>query len=160
MKPLVQEATTKRVDELTLVGFRVLCRKGEDYVKEIPKAVERLNERKKEIQHLADLNRYFGAFMVDACHPEYDGYWVCMEVNKLDVLPSGMESLYVPSQLYATIPYQGPNTQIMVAYRELHEWIAYHGYDRLLGTWHLEKYEGFPTERTKVDVELYDTIRS
>ncbi|TGB04431.1 GyrI-like domain-containing protein [Halobacillus salinus] len=159
MKLLIQEAANKSLPALKLVGFRVLCRSGEEYVEEIPKAVDQLFVQKSEIPHVVTSNGYYGVFMVDACHPDVDGYWVCMEVGEFGELPEGMEELTIPEQTYATITYQGPHTYIMKAYRELHDWISKKGCERLLNTWHLEKYSAFPSSDKHLDVELYDTIR-
>ncbi|MCA0970232.1 GyrI-like domain-containing protein [Halobacillus litoralis] len=157
---VVYRPSEKKLGDVTLVGFRVLCTQGEDYVDEIPKAVQKLLDRTHEIDFVEEEDHFYGAFMVDACEPAYDGYWVGKRVGRVGEIPHGMEVLTVPAQTYATIPFKGPNHRIMTAYQELHEWIDKNQYERMLNKWHLERYRVNSAEDiTQVDVELYDTIR-
>ena len=148
--------TIKEIDELKLVGFRVLCA-GDQYIVEIPKATARLHERIDDIKHAVSPIQWYGAFVVENETEDTDGYWVCVEVGEFEDIPSDMVTLTVPAQLYAAARYTGENDKIMNAYEELHQWIAENNYIRLKDQWHLEKYYGWNDVRN-VDVELLDTI--
>jgi predicted transcriptional regulator YdeE len=144
------------LDELKLVGFRVLC-SGDQYIVEIPKASLRLSERISEIKHVVNPLQQYGAFVVEIETAEKDGYWVCVEVKEYEDIPSGMVTLTVPSQCYAVTRHKGANYKIMNSYNELHKWIDNNNYSRLKDKWHLEKlYSWNDTEN--VDIELFDTI--
>jgi predicted transcriptional regulator YdeE len=135
-----------------LIGLRVLC-EGDQYVYEIPKAAAVLKSRVSEIDHVANPKVFIGVYVVGDCSNEEDGYWICVEVNQGCEAPEGMMSLEVPSQKYAVISHEGPNTEIRNTYDELHKWIASNGYERNLSSWHLE----ISNEENNY-IELYDTV--
>lgn len=146
----------KRLDELKLVGYRVLC-PGDQYIFEIPKASKRLSGRIREIKQVIDPLIQYGAFVVDNHSEEEDGYWVCVEVTDYEDVPEGMMSLTIPSQLYATLRHLGPNYKIRNIYADLHNWIEANEFTRLKDKWHLEKFYSW-SDSKKLDVELLDTI--
>lgn len=146
----------KELDELKLVGFRVLC-SSDQYLVEIPKASLRLSKRINEIKQLVNPNEQFGAFIVENETEDEDGYWVCVEVKAYKDIPAGMVTLTIPSQRYVVMRYKGSNYKIMDAYKNLHKWIKDNNYIRLKNKWHLEKYYDWK-DTEKVDVELLDTI--
>ncbi|WP_407642009.1 GyrI-like domain-containing protein [Cytobacillus massiliigabonensis] len=147
----------KELDELKLVGFRVLC-SGDQYISEIPKASLHLSKRISEVKHVINPLQQFGAFFVENKTAEEDGYWVGVEVKAFEDIPADMVTITVPSQRYASVRHIGPNNKIMEAYGFLHNWIEENNYTRLKNSWHIEKfYDWKDTE--KVDVELLDTIK-
>ena len=150
----------KRIEELQeikLVGFRVLC-PGDQYVSEIPKASNLLNNRLHELTHLKEPAIQIGAFVVENESDEEDGYWICVEVEEYGVIPEGMVSLTIPSQTYAVIRHCGTNFTIRDSYEELHQWIEENQHTRLTNKWHIEKFYSW-SDLTEVDVELFDTIK-
>ncbi|WP_042148262.1 GyrI-like domain-containing protein [Paucisalibacillus sp. EB02] len=148
--------TIKELDELKLVGFRVLC-PGDQYVVEIPKASSHLSERISEIKHVVNPLQQYGAFVVENETVDKDGYWVCVEVKEFEDIPPDMVTLTVPSQMYAVTRHKGENKKIMNSYDELHKWIHANNYTRLKEKWHLEKFYSW-NDVENVDVELFDTI--
>ncbi|WP_323368613.1 hypothetical protein [Radiobacillus deserti] len=70
------------LDELKLVGFRVLC-PGDQYITEIPKASQKLSERIKEIKQVVNPSLQYGAFVVENQTAEDDGYWVSVQVEEV-----------------------------------------------------------------------------
>ena len=144
------------LDELKLVGFRVLC-SGEEYIVEIPKASFRLSERISEIKRVVNPLQQYGAFVVENETVDKDGYWVCVEVKEHEDIPSDMVTLTIPSQRYAVTRHKGDNNKIMNTYSELHKWIDDNNYIRLKDKWHLEKFHSWK-DVEDVDVELFDTI--
>ena len=148
--------TIKELDEIKLVGFRVLCA-GDEYIVEIPKASFRLSERISEIKQVVNPLQQYGAFVVENETADHDGYWVCVEVKEFEDIPSDMVTLTIPPQRYAVIRHKGENKTIMNAYDELHKWIDDNNYTRLKDKWHLEKFLSWQDARN-VDVELFDTI--
>ena len=151
-----QNITVKELDELRLVGFRVLC-SGDQYIVEIQKASSKLSKRIDEIKQVMNPREQFGASMVENETAEEDGYWVCVEVKDFEDIPSDMVTLTIPAQRYAVIAYHGPNHQIMDAYHDLHQWIGENSYVRRKNTWHIEKYHDW-RDAEDLDVELFDTI--
>ncbi|MEH7442954.1 GyrI-like domain-containing protein [Bacillus sp. JJ1122] len=152
----LKNKTVKELDEIKLVGFRVLC-PGDQYIVEIPKASLRLSERIGEIKQVTNPLQQYGAFTVKTECANEDGYWVGVEVNEYEDIPTGMVSLTVPSQKYAVIRHTGPNDKIVESYNELHKWIDENKFVRLKNKWHLEKFYNW-TDPSNVDVELFDTI--
>ncbi|MEH7347157.1 GyrI-like domain-containing protein [Bacillus sp. JJ1532] len=153
---IIQNKAIKGLDELRLVGFRVLC-SGDQYLVEIPKASLRLCERISEIKQVVNPIEQFGAFVVENETADEDGYWVCVEVKEYEDIPTDMVTLTIPPQKYAVRRHKGSNYKIMEAYNDLHKWIEDNNYVRLKDKWHIERfYDWKDTE--KVDVELLDTI--
>ena len=152
----MSETKIVELDELKLVGFRVLC-SGEKYIVEIPKASFRLRERISEIKQVVNPLQLFGAFVVENETVDKDGYWVCVEVKEYEDIPSDMVTLTIPSQRYAVTRHKGDNNKIMNTYDELHKWIEDNDYIRLKDKWHLEKFYSWKDVKN-VDVELFDTI--
>ncbi|MCA0149530.1 GyrI-like domain-containing protein [Rossellomorea vietnamensis] len=152
-------AELKSVGEVKLVGFRVVC-PGDEYVKEIPKAAVRLQERKGEIQNALQPDQQIGAFIVEESSPEEDGYWIGLQVKEYGDIPTDMTSLTIPAHTYGTILHQGPNHDIRQSYEQLHQWIHENGYTRSTKSWNLEIYqkENQPGDPSDVRVELYDAI--
>ncbi|WP_252183368.1 GyrI-like domain-containing protein [Rossellomorea vietnamensis] len=145
-----------KIEEIKLVGFRVLC-PGDQYIKEIPKASLGLENRRSEISHITNSNRQIGAFRVEESTEDEDGYWVCMEVSAFKDVPEDMVTLTVPAQSYAVYRHQGSNREIVKAYEDLHKWIETSGYKRLKARWHLELYHSWK-DPDRLSVELCDTI--
>ena len=139
----MSETKIVELDELKLVGFRVLC-SGEEYIVEIPKASFRLSERISEIKQVVNPLQQYGAFVVENETVDKDGYWVCVEVKEYEDISSDMVTLTIPSQRYAVTRHKGDNNKIMNTYDELHKW-------------HLEKFFSWKDVKN-VDVELFDTI--
>ena len=151
-----QNKTIRELDELKLVGFRVLC-SGDQYLVEIPKASLMLTERISEIKQVVDPNIQIGAFVVENETPDEDGYWVSVEVKEYEDIPTDMVTLTIPPQRYAILRHIGSNSKIVEAYNDLHKWIEDNHFIRLKNKWHVERfYEWRDTE--KVDVDLLDTI--
>lgn len=153
---LINKPVIRIIDELSLVGFRVVCT-GERYVLEIPQASKRLADRLHEIKNVINKDLQYGAFMVDAKTVEDDGYWVMVEVESFENLPEDMDRLVIPSQKYAAAKYQGTNKGIFNAYEELHKWIDGQGHRRLVDRWHVEIFESWMNP-DNLSVELLDTI--
>ena len=152
----MSETKIVELDELKLVGFRVLC-SGEEYIVEIPKASFRLSERISEIKQVVNPLQQCGAFVVENETVDKDGYWVCVEVKEHEDISSDMVTLTIPSQRYAVTRHKGDNNKIMNTYDELHKWIDDNNYIRLKDKWHLEKFYSWKDVKN-VDVELFDTI--
>ncbi|MEH7385408.1 GyrI-like domain-containing protein [Bacillus sp. JJ1521] len=152
----VLNKTIKELDEIKLVGFRVLC-SGDKYLVEIPKASLRLSERVSEIKQVVNPLHQYGAFVVENEDADKDGYWVCIEVKEYEDIPSGMVTLTIPTQRYAVTRHKGANYKIINSYDELHKWINDNNYKRLKNKWHLEKFYSW-NDTENVDVELFDTI--
>ncbi|MDF2645879.1 MAG: transcription activator effector binding protein [Paenibacillus sp.] len=147
------------LNEKKLVGIRVLC-PGDQYVKEIPNASCVLKERLNEINDAVSPVRLFGAFIVEDCSEEEDGYWVCVEVNEIRQVPKGMVSLVVPKQKYAVKRHKGPNYEIRDTYEKLHKWIEENKFERLRSAWHLEiSNEWGSKEINDIEIDLYDSIK-
>ena len=152
----MQNKSIKELDELRLIGFRVLC-SSDQYLVEIPKTAIKLSKRISEIKQVVNPNVQFGAFIVENELDEEDGYWVCVEVKGYKDIPADMVTLTIPAQRYAVVRHKGPNYTIMEAYNELHTWIKDNNYVRQKNKWHIEKYYDWQDPQ-KVGVELYDTI--
>lgn len=152
----LQNKFIEELDELKLVGFRILC-PGDQYIVEIPKASLRLSERIREIKHITDRIHQYGAFVVANDCADEDGYWICVEVNEYEDVPADMTTLTVPAQKYAVIRHTGSNDTIVDSYNELHKWIDENNYVRLKNKWHLEKFYRWK-DPENIDVELFDTI--
>ena len=152
-------AELRSVGEVKLVGFRVVC-PGDEYVKEIPKAAVRLQERKGEIQNALQPDEQIGAFIVEESSPEEDGYWIGLQVSEYEDIPRDMTTLTIQANSYVTILHQGPNHDIRQSYEQLHQWIRKNGYTRSTKSWNLEIYqkENQPGDPSDVRVELYDAI--
>ena len=146
----------KEIGGLNIVGFRVLC-PGEQYIIEIPKAAAVLKERGDEIQHLINKEVQLGAFVAEDTTGDLDGYWVGMEVEKIEVIPPGMVSFTIPPQTYVSTFYQGTNHGIRDAYRDMHEWAEINGYARRSDLWHVERFYRFDSGE-HVEVYLLDTV--
>ncbi|MBT2642477.1 GyrI-like domain-containing protein [Bacillus sp. ISL-41] len=146
----------KRLPEMKLVGFRVLC-PGDQYIVEIPKASKVLSERTGEIANVVNPGFQYGAFVVEHSSNEEDGYWVCVEVSEIEGIPEGMVGLSIPGQMYAVLRHKGANSEIRQAYTELHHWIEANGYRRLPEKWHLEAFTKW-SDPANIDVELMDTV--
>lgn len=148
------ESNNMRIEEMgekKLVGYRVVC-EGDQYVQEIPKAVQKLNERLDEIKHLIYPLKQIGAFVAQENTAAEDGYWVCFEVSHYEQVPQGMVTLTVPSQTYAIQKYKGKPSAIFHAYESLHNWIYNNGYKRLPNLWSLEIYSQWKEEDVVVDM--------
>lgn len=152
----LQNKTIKELDEIKLVGSRILC-PGNQYIIEIPKASLQLNERISEIKHVVNPLLLLGAFVVENVTDEEDGYWVCVEVKEYEDIPSDMVTLTIPPQRYAVSRYKGVNYKIMDAYNDLHLWIDENKYSRTKDKWHIEKFYSWK-DNENIDVELLDTI--
>ena len=147
------------LNEKKLVGIRVLC-PGDQYQKEIPAASYVLKARLNEISDAVSPVRLFGAFIVEDCLEEEDGYWVCVEVNEIRQIPKGMAALVIPKQKYAVERHHGPDYEIKDTYERLHKWIEENKHERLRGAWHLEiSNEWGSPEINEIEIDLYDTIR-
>ncbi|EOQ05207.1 hypothetical protein KOY_02993 [Bacillus cereus VDM021] len=155
-KQILRHPTVKKLDEIKLVGFRVLC-SGEQYINEIPKASMRLCKRMSEIKHVINPSLQYGAFVVENTLDEEEGYWICVEVKEYEEIPTDMVFLSVPSQRYAILRHQGSNDKIMDDYTRLHKWIEENEYKRLKDKWHLEIFYNW-NDTENIDVELLDTI--
>jgi predicted transcriptional regulator YdeE len=153
---ITRNIKVKEIGGLNLVGFRVVCA-GDQYTTEIPKAAAKLKERVDEIQHLVNSQVQLGAFVAEDATGDLDGYWVGMEVEKIDVIPPGMVSLTIPPQIYVSTFYQGTNHGIREAYRDMHEWAKINGYARRRDLWHVERFYRFDNS-DQVEVELLDTV--
>ncbi|WP_346988429.1 hypothetical protein WMZ06_24390 [Bacillus sp. SW7] len=70
---LLQNVAVKELDEMKLVGFRVLC-PGDQFIKEIPKTSMLLNKCINEIKHVMNPSIQVGAFVVNECSNEKEGY--------------------------------------------------------------------------------------
>ncbi|MBM7619154.1 putative transcriptional regulator YdeE [Bacillus tianshenii] len=146
----------KDLGELKLVGFRVLC-PADKYIYEIPRATKKLSDRLGEIKHVLYPHLLNGAFVVDASSDEEDGYWIGVEVEEFEDIPSDMVTLTIPSQSYASTTYRGPNYDIKKAYRELHAWMEQQGLERNVAGWHLEVFHEWE-DTDNIGVELLDTL--
>ncbi|MFC7784116.1 GyrI-like domain-containing protein [Rossellomorea sp. GCM10028870] len=153
---ITRNIKVKEIGGLNLVGFRVVC-PGDEYIIEIPKAAAKLKERVDEIQHLVNKQIQLGAFVAEDATVDLDGYWVGMEVEKIEVIPPGMVSLTIPPQAYVSTFYQGTNHGIRDAYRDMHEWAEINGYARRRDLWHVERFYRFDNS-DQVEVELLDTV--
>ncbi|MEL3971932.1 GyrI-like domain-containing protein [Rossellomorea oryzaecorticis] len=158
-KETINQKTIKSLNEIKLVGFRVLC-EGEKYIEEIPKAARLLKERSGEIKNVLDLEQQIGSFVVEESTPDEDGYWIGVQVEEYEDIPEGMVTLNIPSQKYAAIIHHGPNDRIRSSYEELHQWISEQGLKRAIQGWNLEVYqkENNPENPGDVRVELLDSI--
>ncbi len=152
----MQMKSIKQLGELKLVGIRVLCA-GDQYIVQIPKASLKLNERISEIKHVINPMQQIGAFVVDNETEEQDGYFICVEVQKFENIPTDMVTLTIPSQTYAVLRHKGENKKIVDAYHHLHQWIEEKNYDRQKNKWHLEIFHSWENSEN-IDVELLDTI--
>ncbi|WP_144475948.1 GyrI-like domain-containing protein [Cytobacillus oceanisediminis] len=146
----------KQCSEIKLVGIRVFC-PGNEYIEEIPKASKQLSERVHEIKNVLNPSLQHGAFVVDSCSDEEDGYWVCVEVSDYEDIPENMVTLRIPAQRYAVIRHKGSNEKIRETYSKLHQWIEGNGYRRLMDQWHLEVFHDWSNPK-EIEVELMDTI--
>ncbi|WP_175991468.1 GyrI-like domain-containing protein [Bacillus sp. Marseille-Q1617] len=158
-KRVINQKTIKSLNEIKLVGFRVLC-EGEEYLEEIPKAARLLKERSYEIKNAVHPVRQVGAFVVEEMSKEEDGYWIGVQVEEYQDIPEGMVTLTVPQQTYAAIMHHGPGDQIRSSYEELHRWISEQRKERLNHGWNLEMYQedNDPENPDDVRVELLDSI--
>ncbi|MRG86087.1 GyrI-like domain-containing protein [Salinibacillus xinjiangensis] len=149
----------KKLEELKLVGFRVVC-EGDQYINEIPKAAKRLQDRTSEIQHVLNSGKQVGAFVVEETTPEDEGYWVCVQVEEFAQIPEGMVTLTIPPQKYAAIMHKDSSHLIGQSYETLHKWIAEHGMKRSLRGWNLEFYQSVDPGSAQLEVELCDSIHA
>ncbi|WP_368297041.1 GyrI-like domain-containing protein [Cytobacillus firmus] len=155
MSELILRAAETERGSLRLIGIRVLC-PPDQYLAEIPRAINLFTERLTEIKGAVNPDRLVGAFKVEEDSPEEDGYWIGIEVKEFIGVP-GMFSLEIPPQKYASIRHNGPNDEIGNSYRELHSWIEEKGYNRLKNEWHLEIHHSWENIED-LDIELLDTI--
>lgn len=153
---LIQDENVINLEELKLVGFRVLCAEDQ-YAKEIPKTSMILTNRQNEIKNAINKEIQYGAFIVDTHAESEDGYWVAVAVDKFENIPDGMVTLRIPPQRYATATYHGSNKGIFEAYEQLHKWTFEQGFNRLRDKWHLEMYKSWQ-DQANLEVELLDTI--
>lgn len=151
-----QFKTVKELEELKLVGFRVLC-EGDQYINEIPKASIKLQKRMNEIKQVINPSLQVGAFVVDNSTVEVDGYWICVEVKEYEETPKDMVVLTVPSQKYGAVRHRGSNNMIKNSYDNLHKWMEEKRLKRLTDKWHLEIYSSWQDPQN-IDVLLLDTI--
>ncbi|MFE8701503.1 GyrI-like domain-containing protein [Cytobacillus sp. FJAT-54145] len=142
----------RELKEKKLVGYRVVCKDGTEYAKEIPKAAIVLEQRKSEIKQLVEPVKLIGAFKAKETSEEYDGYWVCFEVHKFEDIPEEMVGLQIPSQKVAVLDFNGHRSKIFNVYTHLHEWINENGYKRLPEKWTLEIYSEWSESENKVDL--------
>lgn len=156
MSELILRAAETERGSLRLIGIRVLC-PPDQYLAEIPRAINLFTERLTEIKGAVNPDRLVGAFKVVEDSPEEDGYWIGIEVKEFIGVPDGMFSLEIPPQKYASIRHKGPNDEIGNSYRELHSWIEEKGYNRLKNKWHLEIHHSWENIED-LDIELLDTI--
>ncbi|MBY6052846.1 GyrI-like domain-containing protein [Cytobacillus firmus] len=156
MSELILRAAETERGSLKLIGIRVLC-PPDQYLAEIPRAINLFTERLTEIKGAVNPDRLVGAFKVEEDSPEEDGYWIGIEVKEFIGVPDGMFSLEIPPQKYASIRHKGPNDEIGNSYRELHSWIKEKGYNRLKNEWHLEIHHSWENIED-LDIELLDTI--
>ncbi|WP_394579131.1 GyrI-like domain-containing protein [Cytobacillus firmus] len=156
MSELILRAAETERGSLRLIGIRVLC-PPDQYLAEIPRAINLFTERLTEIKGAVNPDRLVGAFKVVEDSPEEDGYWIGIEVKEFIGVPDGMFSLEIPPQKYASIRHKGPNEEIGNSYRELHSWIEEKGYNRLKNEWHLEIHHSWENIED-LDIELLDTI--
>lgn len=156
MSELILRAAETERGSLRLIGIRVLC-PPDQYLAEIPRAINLFTERLTEIKGAVNPDRLVGAFKVEEDSPEEDGYWIGIEVKEFIGVPDGMFSLEIPPQKYASIRHNGPNDEIGNSYRELHSWIEEKGYNRLKNEWHLEIHHSWENIED-LDIELLDTI--
>jgi predicted transcriptional regulator YdeE len=153
---LQDKISIRQLDELKLVGFRVLC-DGDQYINEIPKTSLTIQDRIIDIKHVISPDQQIGAFMVDSASETEDGYWVCVQVKIFEDIPEDMVSLTVPPQKYAVITHEGPNHDIRNSYERLHEWIMKNNYTRVLNKWHIELFLDYEN-KNQLKVQLFDTI--
>ncbi|WP_226617558.1 GyrI-like domain-containing protein [Cytobacillus firmus] len=156
MSELILRASETERGSLRLIGIRVLC-PPDQYLAEIPRAINLFTERLTEIKGAVNPDRLVGAFKVEEDSPEEDGYWIGIEVKEFIGVPDGMVSLEIPPQKYASIRHKGPNDEIGNSYRELHSWIEEKGYKRLKNKWHLEIHRSWENIED-LDIDLLDTI--
>ena len=144
--------------EMKFVGIRLQCDSLEDYQVKIPKAVEELKARAKEIAQTIDPTHIFGLFKVDA-QPSEDGYWVCLQVEEIENVGGNFEALSIEPGKYATLQHVGSPKNLHQAYANLHEEIAQAGCRRLLDQWTIEKYD-FDHEQSRqtINVLLSDPV--
>ncbi|MCQ6562494.1 effector binding domain-containing protein [Paenibacillus mendelii] len=153
-----REVKVLALGELKVVGLRVICKDGDAYKNEIPKAAVELKRRIGEIANRVVPERMIGVFVAGDYSQDEDGYWVCVQVEEIADVPEGMSSLTVPPQSYAVTLHKGRTDMIFRTYELLHHWIAEHGYERVQRSWHLEIYEQWGEPADTVEVLLHDTI--
>ena len=146
----------KQLAELKLVGIRVLCA-ADQYIVQIPKASLELSERISEIKHVINPMQQVGAFVVENDTDEQDGYFICVEVQEYENIPTDMVALTIPSQKYAVLRHKGDNEKIIDSYHQLHKWIDENNFVRQKDKWHLEIFHSWVNSKN-IDVELLDTI--
>ena len=153
---LINNKTIKNIGEIKLVGYRVQC-PGDQFVIEIPRVAALLNSRIGDIPKTVDSTIQWGAFIVEGCSADDDGYWIGIEVSEYEEIPDGMVGLTIPPQRYAMMRHKGSNHSIRGSYEVLHKWIKDCGYTRLKNKSHLERYDSWK-EKYNVDMVLLDTI--
>ncbi|MFD2133994.1 GyrI-like domain-containing protein [Pseudogracilibacillus auburnensis] len=143
---------------LLFVGFRLQCKTLEEYQMEIPKVTKKLRSRLDEIVHQVDEHFTYGIFKAEADESE-DGYWVCMQVHRVQKIPIDMEVIHVPEIKYAMIHHEGLPKDIHQTYRKLHQEIERAKLKHQPTKWTLEEYD-HQKEQTKhmIYVTLYDPI--
>ncbi|GIO27977.1 GyrI-like domain-containing protein [Ornithinibacillus bavariensis] len=150
----------KDLEEIRLVGFRVLC-EGDKYQEEIPKAANLLHRRTDEIKHVLNSGKQIGAFIVEEFPSEKDGYWVSVQVSKYEDIPKDMVSLTVPPQKYAITLHQGHKHLIRKSHERLQEWLIRKRIKSANDCWNLEFYQQFEINENVPDdleVVLYNSI--
>lgn len=129
-------------NDLKFVGFRVFSKEG-NYAVDIPKTVVTLAKRIDEIQNKKNGSVQCGLFVPDLEDEEADeksGYYVAVEVEKVESVPEGMVSLSIPKQNYAVSSYTGPVENLMDVYENYNEQLLNDGLVRIPKSWHIEKY--------------------
>lgn len=144
--------------EMKFVGIRLQCDSLEEYQVKIPETVGELKARNAEIVRPIDRERVLGLFKVEA-QPSEDGYWVCLQVEEIDNVADGLESLSIGPSKYAMLRHVGTARNIHQAYANLHEEIAKAGYRRLPDQWTIEEYSPDHEQSTDmINVSLYDPV--
>jgi predicted transcriptional regulator YdeE len=146
--------------ELHLVGIRVLCDSAEQYAMRIPEAALQLKNRLQEIDGVIRPGRMVGAYVAEDTPAEKQGYWVCLQVERLHDIPEGMSSITIPPQHYALKYHYGTRQQVGGTYRKLHQLMKEAGLTRLTAAWHLEmtRHWGKPAEG-EIEIDLYEPMQ-
>ncbi|OKL37515.1 GyrI-like domain-containing protein [Domibacillus mangrovi] len=116
--------TPKIVDVRTVavVGFEI--RGTQDEIAALrPEWTKRFLEAASQIPRQTDGN------LMDICLKRAGQLYthcIAMDVNQIDIIPSGMTSLIIPSGSYALLEFHGRDDEIQFAFRTILQWAREH----------------------------------
>ncbi|WP_248924362.1 GyrI-like domain-containing protein [Paenibacillus hamazuiensis] len=153
------EMRIRDLEEMQLLGIRVICSDGEQYAAAIPKAAFQLRQRLGEISGIVNERQMVGVYKPGETVAEEDGYWVGVRVERIDNIPEGMTALHIPAQTYAVKWHYGLRSGVSGTYSKLHGLMREAGLRPDPQAWHIEMQRNWGRrEEGEIELDLYCAI--